>query len=61
MKKTIAVETNDIVKVTETGRLIESTPRKTSEFKIKTSSSASVTSEEVARQSKAGSVAGCHL
>ena len=53
MKRTVAVETEDIDSSTETESWIEHTPRRMSDHEIETSSSVFVTSEEVARQIKA--------
>ena len=53
MKRYVAVETEETDSSTETESLTENTPRRMSYHKIETSSSASVRSEEVARQIKA--------
>ena len=53
MKRTVAVETDDIDSSTETESLIENIPRMMSDHEIEASASVSVTSGEVARQIKA--------
>ena len=52
MKRTLVVETDEVDSSTETESLIEITPRRMSDHEVETSSSVSVTSEEVARQIK---------
>ena len=47
MKRTVAVETDDIYSSTETESWIENTPRRMSDHEIETSLSVSVSSQEV--------------
>ena len=53
MKRTKSFETDDTVSSTESGSWIENTPGRTSDHEIETSTSVSVTPEEVARQIRA--------
>ena len=53
MKRTIAVEADEIDSSTATESFIENTPKMMSDHKVETSPSVSVTSEEVSRQVKA--------
>ena len=53
MKKSVAVETEQNDSSTETESLLAHTPRKMSDPEIETSSSESVTSEDVERQTRA--------
>ena len=53
MKKSVAVETEETNSSTETASLIEKNARTMSHHEIETSTGASVTSEEAARQIKA--------
>ena len=53
MKRSVAVENEEINSSTETESFLENTPRRMSDPKTETSSSVSVTSEEFARQIKA--------
>ena len=53
MKRTISVETDDIESSTETGGLIENTPRRMSYHETESASSVSVTYEEFALKIRA--------